>query len=102
MKIINYYNGNIVGQVDNRTLQEEKNLKIELLREYTTYLIRSKIDMHEELNCANGLYDNEIEKKQFILNWLTECRNFYLNKKTEILGCSTLNNLDNIYFKKDS
>ena len=102
MKIIYYHeNGNVIGAYDGRTLESEKNEKINILREYTTHLIRSKVDVHEEINCANGLYDSEPEKKAFILDWLKECRDFYLNKKSLILAANTLDNLDEIIIYKD-
>jgi hypothetical protein len=102
MKIIYYQNGEIIGSYDDRTLESEKNIKINILKEYTTSLIRSKIEQHEEINCANGLYDNEPEKKNSIINWLIECRNFYLLKKEEILSTNTIENLDNISISKNS
>lgn len=100
MKIIYYQNGEIVGSFDNRILETEKITKINNLKEYTTFLIRSKVEQHEEMNCANGLYDNEPEKKNFILNWVKECRSFYLMKKEEILSANTIDNLDNISILK--
>lgn len=103
MKTIYYHeNGEVLGVHDNRTVQSEKDFKINILKEYITSLIRSKIEIHEEINCANGLYDDEPQKKDFILNWLKECRDFYLEKKALILAANTLASLDQIQIDKDN
>lgn len=96
MKNLLYQNGQILGLVGERILQDEILEKIKILQDLTTEYISLKVQDFEQLNAANGIYDDSPEKKEFIINWIKKCRDFYLLKKNLILKASSIQELDNI------
>jgi len=61
---------------------------IRQLKENTTYAIRKRVEVHEERNCALGIYDEE--RTEQIKNTIAKIRNAYLQIKQNILNATSL------------
>jgi hypothetical protein len=93
-----YYNGELVNVSDDRSLAdclEERKL---IWSYQCTEAIRSQVTDYEERNVANGIYDNEQDKKQSILNWIIACRNQYILCKNQSSTCITNTDIDAINY----
>jgi hypothetical protein len=97
MKIERYLNGSLVEVLDNRTLQEAKNEKVNFIREIASLQIKnSGLDESTQQNAALGIYSPE--RCEAIKSYIAACRNEYLRCKGLIQAAQTNDEADSVQF----
>ena len=92
-----YHNGVLISVKDDRTLNEAKEIKIEMARHYYSEAISiAGLDSITQQNAALGIYPPE--RCEAIKSYIAACRNEYLRCKALIQAAQTNAEADAVQF----